>query len=110
MGPVLFRVGQEGISHFCQPRELHPQGKKLAGPGVAREGRGWAKVSPGGQVLPVTSGVTSGATVWNGKEGREGQATEALRYSLDILGPGWRVVLGHEHAVGQDGAHDEHTE
>lgn len=35
---------------------------------------------------------------------------EAGRYSLDIFGPGWRVVLGHEHAVGEDGAHDEHAE
>lgn len=31
-------------------------------------------------------------------------------YSLDIFGPGRRVVLGHEHAVGQDGTHDEHVE
>ena len=31
-------------------------------------------------------------------------------YSLDIFGPGRRVVLGHEHAVGQNGTHDEHAE
>ena len=31
-------------------------------------------------------------------------------YSLDIFGPGRRVVLGHEHAVGQDGDHNEHAE
>lgn len=35
---------------------------------------------------------------------------DARRYLLDILGPGRGVVLGHEHAVGQDGTHDEQAE
>lgn len=29
---------------------------------------------------------------------------------LYVLGPGGRVTHGHEHAVGQDGDHDEHAE
>lgn len=57
------------------------------------------------------SGAASGAMAWNGKEERGPHGEEALKiYLLDILGPGWRVVLGHEHAVGEDGAHDEHAE
>lgn len=57
------------------------------------------------------SGAASGAMAWNGKEERGPRGEDALKiYSLDILGPGWRVVLGHEHTVGEDGAHDEHAE
>ena len=45
--------GQEGISHFARLEsflllEDTAQGKKPAGPGVAREGRGWAADPLGG--------------------------------------------------------------
>lgn len=36
--------------------------------------------------------------------------TTEARHSLHILGPGRRVTHGHEHAVCQDGDHDEHAE
>lgn len=46
--------------------------------------------------------------MWKGVDKRK-VCWGACRYSLDIFGPGRRVMLGHEHAVGQDGAHDEHA-
>lgn len=46
---------------------------------------------------------------WERQRG-QGLLERPWGYSLDIFGPGWRVVLGHEHAVGQDGTHDEHAE
>lgn len=52
---------------------------------------------------------------WDGQYPRAsgmglGKLGEGRRDLLHVLGPGRRVTHGHEHAVGQDGDHDEHAE
>lgn len=36
--------------------------------------------------------------------------SESAGLLLHSFTPGWRITHGHEHTVGQDGKHDEHTE